>query len=496
MSALADCLESGIGLTVAMQAFTLTEHLAPGTQLGPVGEIRLVPDPRTFAVLPYAPREARLLCDMYTLDGLPWELCPRTFLHEMIDRAGRHGLRVEAAFEYEFYLARQIDDGRFVPADDSLCFSSDGMDRQGTVIGAIIDALEQQGLQPRQYYPELGPPNRSSRFSTRPCCEAADRQIAVRETVRAIALQHGLVAIVCAQAVRGPGRQRLPRAPEPVERRSERHVRRPAGSSACRRWPLVRGRRAAAPARHCWRDMSERELVSAPGAEHAGARPTRAGGRTIAKRRCACRRRSRAACRRARTSRSRPVDGVGQPVPGAGRDRRGGTGRHRARPRPGRAARPPIRTTWTRPSARRAAFDATRHAHRADGRAGAATRCCSRRWAPRARTSSSACAAPSGRTWAGVDSPADRRALPPLLSDAHLGVLSTYQGSTPSRACRSRGSAPAAAANWRSTRTSAPTAARRGLAAPRRRPPAASCPETHSASTLRREPGCRPATHG
>jgi glutamine synthetase len=193
-SALADFLESGIGLTVAMQAFTLTEHLAAGTELGPVGEIRLVPDPRTFAVLPYAPREARLLCDMYTLEGQPWELCPRAFLREMIDRVGRHGLRAEAAFEYEFYLARQIDDGRFVPADDSLCFSSDGMDRQGPVIGAIIDALDQQGLQPVQYYPELGPAQQELSIQHAPVLEAADRQIAVRETVRPIAMQHGLVA--------------------------------------------------------------------------------------------------------------------------------------------------------------------------------------------------------------------------------------------------------------------------------------------------------------
>ncbi|MBV9322715.1 MAG: glutamine synthetase [Chloroflexi bacterium] len=193
-SVLADFLESGIGLTVAMQAFTLTERLATGTHLSGVGEIRLAPDPRTFAVLPYAAREARLLCDMYTLDGQPWELCPRAFLRETIDRVGRHGLRAEAAFEYEFYLARQIDDGRFVPADDSLCFASDGMDREAPVIGAILDALDQQGLQPVQYYPELGPAQQELSIQHAPVLEAADRQIAVRETVRAIAMQHGLVA--------------------------------------------------------------------------------------------------------------------------------------------------------------------------------------------------------------------------------------------------------------------------------------------------------------
>lgn len=193
VSALPDFLESGIGLTVAMQAFTLTEHLAAGTHLGPVGEIRLVPDPRTYAVLPYAQREARLLCDMYALDGQQWDLCPRTFLRRMINRAGQHGLRVQVAFEYEFYLARQIDDGRFVPADDSLCFSSDGMDRQSAVIGAILDALDQQGLQPRQYYPELGPAQQELSIQHAPLLEAADRQVAVRETVRAVAMQHGLV---------------------------------------------------------------------------------------------------------------------------------------------------------------------------------------------------------------------------------------------------------------------------------------------------------------
>jgi len=193
-AALADCLESGIGLTVAMQAFTLTDRLAGGTRLGPVGEIRLVPDPRTFALLPYAPREARLLCDMHSLDGRPWALCPRAFLIDMVDRAGQQGLRVEAAFEYEFYLARQLEDGRYVPADDSLCFSSDGMDRQGAVIGAILDALEQQNLEPRQYYPELGPGQQELTIQHAPMLQAADRQIAVRETVRAVALQHGLTA--------------------------------------------------------------------------------------------------------------------------------------------------------------------------------------------------------------------------------------------------------------------------------------------------------------
>ena len=191
--ALADFLDAGIGLTVAMQGFCLTEHLAPGTALGPVGEVRLVPDPATFAVLPYAPDQARLLCDMITLDGAPWENCPRSFLKRMAARAAGDGITVQAAFEYEFYLAR-AHEGGFVPADDSLCFSSDGMDRAGAVVGEVLAALDAQGLQPRQYYPELGPAQQEISIHHAPLVSAADRQIAVRETVRGVALQHGLVA--------------------------------------------------------------------------------------------------------------------------------------------------------------------------------------------------------------------------------------------------------------------------------------------------------------
>src|SRR5262245_66083174 len=76
---LSSYLTSGIGLTVAMQSFNMLDQLVPEGAFGPVGEIRLLPDPNTFAVLPYAPRTARLLTDMVTLDGMPWAACPRSF---------------------------------------------------------------------------------------------------------------------------------------------------------------------------------------------------------------------------------------------------------------------------------------------------------------------------------------------------------------------------------------------------------------------------------
>src|SRR5262250_3225020 len=74
---LSSYLESGIGLTVAMQSFNMLDQLVPEGSFGPVGEIRLVPDLETFAILPYTPKSARLLCNMVALDGEPWAACTR-----------------------------------------------------------------------------------------------------------------------------------------------------------------------------------------------------------------------------------------------------------------------------------------------------------------------------------------------------------------------------------------------------------------------------------
>jgi glutamine synthetase len=127
MSGLGERLETGIGLTVAMQAFSMLDRLAPVDGMGPVGEIRLVPDPATFVVAPYAPATGVVLVDMKTLDGRPYAADPRAFLQRMTDRAAASGLQVVAAFEPEWSLARREGDA-WVPLDESVCFSSAGMD--------------------------------------------------------------------------------------------------------------------------------------------------------------------------------------------------------------------------------------------------------------------------------------------------------------------------------------------------------------------------------
>ena len=186
-----DRLETGIGLTLAMQAFTMLDHLASVEGMGPVGEIRLVPDPSTFAIAPYAPHTATVLVDMQTLDGQPYAADGRFFLKRMIARAADgHDLSLIAAFEPEWSLAIKTGD-QFTPIDDSGCFTSTGMNMAAPVIDDIVAALESQGMTVEQYYAELGWGQQELSIRHAPALQAADHHIMYRETVRGIALTHG-----------------------------------------------------------------------------------------------------------------------------------------------------------------------------------------------------------------------------------------------------------------------------------------------------------------
>ena len=187
-------ITDGIGLTVAMQAMNMLDQLAPVEGMGPVGEIRLTPDPDTFIVLPYAPRSAAMTVDMLKQDGAPWEACPRSFLKRQIADCAAAGFTVQAAFECEFILAARNADGTYAPLDESLCFSGVGFTVAAKVMDDIIAALEAQGIEIDQYYPELGHGQQELPIRHASALAAADRQVFYRETVRNVAYQHGLYA--------------------------------------------------------------------------------------------------------------------------------------------------------------------------------------------------------------------------------------------------------------------------------------------------------------
>jgi glutamine synthetase len=186
-------IRAGIGLTVAMQAMNALDQLQPVEGLGPVGEIRLVPDPDTFRVLPYAPATGAMLVDHLHLDGEPAAVCPRTFVKRQAAQLAERNAMLEAAFENEFTLAVPVD-GTYRPVDESLCFSTIGMTAAQDYVEALAEALERQEIPLEQYYAELGHGQQEISTGHAPALRAADEQLLVRETIRGVAAELGYVA--------------------------------------------------------------------------------------------------------------------------------------------------------------------------------------------------------------------------------------------------------------------------------------------------------------
>jgi glutamine synthetase len=192
LSRLDERTESGIGHTRAMMAMSMLDELAPVEGMGPVGEVRIKPDPDTFVVLPYAFGVAAMLADQVNPDGSPWDGCARTFLKQSIAALEAEGYGLRAAFEPEFTLGNLDHDGAsFTPLDESLCYSATGFHLAHDYTIDLVAALNRQGLEVEHYYPELGHGQQEVSISHAEALRAADRHVLLRETARAVAIRQG-----------------------------------------------------------------------------------------------------------------------------------------------------------------------------------------------------------------------------------------------------------------------------------------------------------------
>ncbi|MEV4834184.1 glutamine synthetase family protein [Nonomuraea sp. NPDC049486] len=198
-SRLAERLTSGIGHTVAMMAMNMLDQLQDVEHMGPVGEVRIVPDPSTYVTLPHAPGAAAMLSDLRLPDGSPWEACSRSFLKDAVASLAAEGYLLLAAFEPEFTLGRRLPDpsggpDRLVPIDDSLCYAGTGFDTAHDYTIKLIRALETQGLRVEHCHPELGPGQQELSVRHAPALRAADNHVLYRETVRGVAMRMAMWA--------------------------------------------------------------------------------------------------------------------------------------------------------------------------------------------------------------------------------------------------------------------------------------------------------------
>jgi len=188
-------IKNGVGITMAQQALpVMYDSVIPESGLGPVGEVRLMPDWSTMTLLPYAEGHAQVLSDMVISEtGNVWEHCPRGFLRKQVQKLAGQGLVIQAAFENEFFLLRRTADGVLEPVDQTVFSATGSMNQNRAFINELADALVAQGVAVEGYHPESGPGQQELNIRYVEALRSADQQIVYRETVRGVASRHGLI---------------------------------------------------------------------------------------------------------------------------------------------------------------------------------------------------------------------------------------------------------------------------------------------------------------
>jgi glutamine synthetase len=188
-------LERGVVFARANLDFNLRDHMAPRSRFtAETGDFLAIPDPESYAPVPYHDATARMYAFMRADDGSAWEGCPRTQLQHTLDAYTAEGLSVRVGFEAEFFLFKPVDDGEYLPADTDGMFTVSGLDRHYSLWQRVIDCLHGMGVTVEQLGKEYGPGQYEATTRYTEPLKAADDYLTFKEVVRALARNAGWVA--------------------------------------------------------------------------------------------------------------------------------------------------------------------------------------------------------------------------------------------------------------------------------------------------------------
>ena len=152
-----------------------------------------MPDPTTFAILPWRPEEqgvARIFCDIRTPEGTPYEGDPRHVLRSAIERASAMGFDVfNVGPELEYFLFK--DSSGTEVLDKGGYFDLTTLDAGSDVRRETVLALEQLGIQVEYSHHESGPSQHEIDMRHAPALKAADDVMTYRITVKEFAMKYG-----------------------------------------------------------------------------------------------------------------------------------------------------------------------------------------------------------------------------------------------------------------------------------------------------------------
>jgi glutamine synthetase len=159
----------------------------------------LHPDVNTYRLLPWEPterRRARIICDVYSPDGQPFEGDPRYILKRAIAATAEMGYTYNVGPELEFFLFKMDEEPQIrpVPHDVGGYFDFSPRDLASTVRGDIVTALQGLGMEVETSHHEVATGQHEIDIRYADALTSADNTMTLRYTIKAVAAPHGLYA--------------------------------------------------------------------------------------------------------------------------------------------------------------------------------------------------------------------------------------------------------------------------------------------------------------
>jgi glutamine synthetase len=155
-----------------------------------------VPDPNTFAIIPWRPKEtpvARMFCDIIEPDGTPYKGDPRWVLKRNLKKASDMGFTYYVGPELEFFYFKSSD-GKPEVLDKGGYFDLTPLDAASDLRRETVVTLEEMGIGVEYSHHEVAPSQHEIDLRYTDALTMADNAMTYRLVVKEIALKHGVYA--------------------------------------------------------------------------------------------------------------------------------------------------------------------------------------------------------------------------------------------------------------------------------------------------------------
>ena len=157
----------------------------------------LFPDPTTFAVLPWRPKEkssCRLICDIYTPQNQRFEGDPRYILEKTLAKCSKAGFTYICAPELEFFIVRESVAGLPTPIDLAGYFDFHPSDLTDDLRREIADTAEEFGIEIEISHHEVALGQNEIDFKFDEALKTADRAVTLKMCAKVVAARNGYIA--------------------------------------------------------------------------------------------------------------------------------------------------------------------------------------------------------------------------------------------------------------------------------------------------------------